>query len=440
MINRLTQALLLYLFVSLGSIHAQSEVSLRSDLIKHGALLGDRHRAIVSTDIGGTDPDDFQSLVHLFVYADVIDLEGIVSSPYGPGRKQHILEVIDCYERDYEKLNSWSNGYPTPEKLRGIAKQGETEIAPYSGIQHSTEGSRWIIECAQHDDPRPLHVLVWGGLEDLAQALHDAPEILPKLRVYFIGGPNKKWSVNAYQYIVDHHPTLWIIEANSTYRGWFNGGVQDGEWGNTEFVKKHLSGHGALGDFFVEKMSKLKMGDSPTVAWLLAGEPTSPDRDGWGGKFVQTRERPYKTFTRLTDRSDEIELFGVAEFAFALGNENRNNLPIKMTIENQELEGSFLGDGTVRFRFCPKAVKTYEYKLTSELAQWNGKTGEITSVNPSSTLLKSPDSRLSNWWIDDPASPERVNEHFGAKSVSKWRCEYLEDFAKRMDRCTRFAP
>ncbi len=29
-----------------------------------------KHRVIISTDIGGTDPDDFQSMVHLLVYSD----------------------------------------------------------------------------------------------------------------------------------------------------------------------------------------------------------------------------------------------------------------------------------------------------------------------------------------------------------------------------------
>ena len=61
-----------------------------------GALAGGRHRIVVSSDIGGTDPDDFQSMVHLLVYADSFDIEGLVSSPYGPGRKKHILQVIDA--------------------------------------------------------------------------------------------------------------------------------------------------------------------------------------------------------------------------------------------------------------------------------------------------------------------------------------------------------
>jgi hypothetical protein len=40
---------------------------------------------IVSTDIGGTDPDDFQSMMHFLVYADRFDVEGLISSP-SPGR------------------------------------------------------------------------------------------------------------------------------------------------------------------------------------------------------------------------------------------------------------------------------------------------------------------------------------------------------------------
>lgn len=33
-----------------------------------------RPRVLVSTDMGGTDPNDIQSLVHLFLYADSLEL------------------------------------------------------------------------------------------------------------------------------------------------------------------------------------------------------------------------------------------------------------------------------------------------------------------------------------------------------------------------------
>ena len=49
---------------------AQNVKELGPWLGDRGALAGHRYRVLVSTDIGGTDPDDFQSMVHLLVYAD----------------------------------------------------------------------------------------------------------------------------------------------------------------------------------------------------------------------------------------------------------------------------------------------------------------------------------------------------------------------------------
>jgi hypothetical protein len=192
------------------------------------SAVADRPRVLVTSDIGGTDPDDFQSMVHFLLYADAFDVEGIVSSPYGPGRREHILQVIDRYAIDYPNLKRHSDRYPEPDALRRIAKQGAIDSSIGSGVGQRTDGSDWIVQCARQSDARPLWVLVWGGIDDLAQALHDAPDILPKLRVYFIGGPNKMWSVDAYNDIEEHHPDLWMIEANSTYRGWFTGGNQSG--------------------------------------------------------------------------------------------------------------------------------------------------------------------------------------------------------------------
>lgn len=222
-----------------------------TSLTANAAAAGSRPRVVVSTDVGGTDFDDFQSMVHFFLYADRFDIEGIVScATGGPARRADILKVIDAYERDYPNLKSYSARYPAPDALRAISKQGAFDSAGLPGYGKPTEGSEWIVKCAKRSDPRPLWVLVWGGIDDVAQALHDAPAIKAKLRVYFIGGPNKKWSVPAYDYIAREHPDLWIIENNSTYRGWFVGGDQRGEWGNDGFVAKHVARRGALGDFF----------------------------------------------------------------------------------------------------------------------------------------------------------------------------------------------
>ena len=38
----------------------------------------ERPRILVSTDIGGTDEDDNQSMLHLLMYSDRFDIEGLV--------------------------------------------------------------------------------------------------------------------------------------------------------------------------------------------------------------------------------------------------------------------------------------------------------------------------------------------------------------------------
>lgn len=407
------------------------------------AAVSDRPRVIVSTDAGGTDFDDFQSLVHLLVYADALDLEGIVSSPMGAaGRTAAVLRVIDLYARDYPNLRTWSAEYPTPDALCAITKQGELLTAPYAGVRNATEGSDWIVRCARRDDPRPLHLLLWGGIEDLAQALHDAPDILPKLRVYYIGGPNKKWSPDAYHYIATHHPKLWIIEANTTYYGWFTGGNQAGEWGNEEFVKAHVAGHGALGDYFAsgirfndQQRTSVKMGDSPSVAWLLRGDPALPFQPGWGGRFVRAWSRPYVRFDRLTTAADRVEHCGILELVLPIGANAPANPEARLIIENQSLVGHVDGTGNIRFRFCPKEAKLYRYTIRSNAPGLKGKTGEITSSPLTPDLALQPDPALPNWWTDDPSPSATEGKFPGARTVNEWREQFLADFANRLNRC-----
>jgi hypothetical protein len=297
------------------------------------ALAGNRYRVIISTDIGGGDEDDIQSIVHYLVYSDLFDTEGIISSPPHKGRKKDIFKVIHQYEKDYPNLKIHSDKYPTSDYLRSISKQGATKAAPDKGYSNSTEGSKWIIRCAKKKDSRPLYVLVWGAITDVAQALHDAPGIKEKIRVYFIASWNQRQDKHAFNYIDKNHPNLWLIHNNSTFRGWYMGGKQSSDLGNKSFVDKHVKGHGALGRYFVPlKGGRIKMGDTPTYAYLLRGNPADPTKDSWGGRFVRKKGRP-------------------------------------------------------------------------------------------------------NWWVDNPDPTLKEGKYPGAKTVNKWREDYLRDWQKRMDRC-----
>lgn len=264
-----------------------------ADSLGAGAIGGNRYRVIISTDIGGGDEDDIQSMIHYLVYSDLFDTEGLISSPPQKGRTKDIQKVIDVYEKDYPNLRTYSQKYPLPEYLRSITKQGATEPAPDKGNSEPTEGSQWIVKCAKKSDLRPLYVLVWGSITDIAQAIHDDPSIKDKIRVHFIASWNQRNDENAFRYIDQKHPDTWMIHNDTTFRGWYMGGNQDGDLGNKSFVATHIKGHGALGDYFAPlKGGKIKMGDTPTVSFLLRGTPSDPAKPSWGGQFIKKPNRP----------------------------------------------------------------------------------------------------------------------------------------------------
>lgn len=395
----------------------------------------ERPRVLITSDIGGTDPDDFQSMIHFLLYADDFDVDGIVSSPYGLGRRGHILQVIDRYAADYPNLKRHSDRYPEPDALRRVSKQGAVDGVPGTGVGRSTEGSDWIVQCARRSDARPLWVLVWGGIDDLAQALHDAPDILPKLRVYFIGGPNKMWSVDAYNYIEEHHPGLWMIEANSTYRGWFTGGNQAGEWGNRSFVAVHVAGHGALGDFFATLLDgTIKMGDSPSIGYLLRNTLDDPSQSGWGGRFVRVWDGRKTIFNRVTTEHDTAEAFGVVEFALPAPAGMRRDASAQMVFDGR-IPAVAVRDGEVlRFRFSPRDAKVWPYVLRSSFPALDGQSGRFTATAPPPARTARSSTRHPRWWTDDPNPAAAEGVHAGAKSVSRWREEFLRDFADRLRR------
>jgi hypothetical protein len=254
----------------------------------------EKPRVIVSTDIGGEDNDDYQSMVHFLVYADLFDIEGLISSPPGAGRKSNIEQVLNAYNTDYNNLKTYGP-YPTHAALLAVTKQGATAAGgPSSG--RSTEGSKHIIAAANSNDARPLWILVWGSITDVAQALYDAPNIKSKIRVYSIGSWNTSQDRASRDYIYNNHADLWWIETNTTFRGMYEGGDQSGDLANTTFVSTHVKGHGALGAFYPG--SSIKMGDTPSVLYMLSplaggvGNWNDPTRESWGGQFKKTSHGP----------------------------------------------------------------------------------------------------------------------------------------------------
>jgi hypothetical protein len=137
----------------------------------------------------------------------------------------------------------------------------------------------------------------------------------------------------------------------------------------------------------------------------------------------------------MTTKADRMEVFGVLELVLPLGDRPPSKSQAFLEVENQRLPGHAPGDGTVRFRFCPKAAKAYNFTIRSNVATLNGIKGGITSFVPPPQVARRPSSSLPNWWTDDLSPDVAEGSHSGAKTVSRWRKDFLDDFGKRMLRC-----
>jgi hypothetical protein len=370
----------------------------------------------------------------------MFDIEGLVSSPsYGNGRKDEILRMIGLYERDLPKLRAHHQGFQTPDHLRSVTKQGRHGAAPYIGYTSATEGSDWIIKCARKESSKPLWILGWGVLDDLAQALHDAPDIQSNIRVYWIGGPNKKWSANSYAYIVENFPNLWFIEVNSTYYGFFSHDNAPDSVKRSDYYDRYIKAAGELGEDFKKYYNgDVKMGDTPSVLYMMYGDPNNPMRESWGGSFEKINHSPRVVFNRITNITDTVAFCTLIEFHLK-GPEI--NIPadsvcfwMETTYKDkvQKWPGYYLGNGQYAIKYVPKQAEILSYRFGSAIPNLSTQEGQLVVENLWPGKKHSTDYALGVQWFSDKADPGLYDGKIqGGKTIVKWRNDVLSDWAKR---------
>ncbi len=282
-------------------------------------------RLLVTTDIGG-DPDDQQSLIRLLLYANEIDIAGIVASASGtPGelgksvtRVDMILDTIADYARVLPNLRLHDPRYPDAELLRGRVKSGNPLRGPsaFGAAGHDTEGSAWIAQTilaatAEH----PLHIAVWGGQTDLAQALWRVGNsgALEHVTVYDINDQDR-----IFERIRALAPTLRYTLAQSStddkrdsvYRGVYLGG--DESLTSADWIASRAKNRGnPLGERYPMKTwtapnphSCMKEGDTPSWFAMLPNGlnfADHPEWGGWGGRFTTADARTFRDAADVGD-------------------------------------------------------------------------------------------------------------------------------------------
>lgn len=249
-------------------------------------LPNEKNRVIVTTDLGGTDPDDIQSMIHLLVCSNVYDIEGLVSSQVwmtDPDKTGKIKEVVERFGEVLPRLKKHAPGYPDLDYLRSIVKRGQA-VSNMDGVGEGKDspGSELIIAAVdKKGDDRPVWVIAWGGMNTIAQAIwkvrHTRSEsefkrFLGKIRIYDILGQD-----DAGAWIAHNFPDVLYIRNKHVY-GWQS---------SDEWVREHIQSHGSLGKVYPNRVWVFE-GDSPSFLYLYANGlnvPDSVDYGGWGGRF-----------------------------------------------------------------------------------------------------------------------------------------------------------
>ncbi|MEM8783444.1 MAG: nucleoside hydrolase-like domain-containing protein [Planctomycetota bacterium] len=303
-----------------------------------------RPRLLVTTDIGG-DPDDQQSLIRLLAHADAFRIEGLIASSRGtPGEEEgpqpqpnQITDRINAYGQHLDNLRVHSAAFPDTQDLlskveSGNALRGLSNI----GVGVANAGAR-AIEDAVDASSEPLHIAIWGGATELAQAMVnvqnerspvEVQDFVAKLRVHAINDQDGYGdaSEGTLAWIKQEFPTMLIVDPtpagapsdnifrrfDSTYRGMYQNDSANRDSTPIPLVTDEVAAlttqawiqenintnHGALGELYPDDVVQnpqtdrntvgFKEGDTPS--WFSffpngLADPDDPALGNWGGRY-----------------------------------------------------------------------------------------------------------------------------------------------------------
>lgn len=262
-----------------------------------------KQRVIILTDIEA-DPDDTQSLVRLLLYANQIDIKGLVATTSCWHRDvvnpESIQRILRAYGEIQPNLLLHEKGFPDELELLRMVKSGLPKYGMKGvGQGMDSEGSNWILEQLEDDDERPLWISVWGGVNTLAQTLYtikntksknEAIRLISKLRVYTISDQDDSgiWIRNNFPdvfYIVspgdDYGSATWT-GINSVIKGLNNSSIS-----NSWIAENIQQNHGPLGAAYPDVSWGVE-GDTPAFLNLIPNGlnfPDHPEWGGWGGRY-----------------------------------------------------------------------------------------------------------------------------------------------------------
>ena len=294
---------------------------LATSVVCLGSETGLKPRLVVCTDIAPADvePDDMESMVRLMAYADLFEIEALITSvgwncdPYPVEWADYLFRVIEAYRKDVPNLMKRSGqqgflidsemgaqpiGYwPSADYMKSRAVMGSQRGGiKVIGEGNDSPGSELLIRLADEPDPRPIYVAAWGGANTLAQAIwrvkqtrtaEELKRFVRKFRIYTITDQDMQYNMRMDRAYSSH---MWL-------RREFKDDLQfiwdEGTWQEQcELGKRHwqqhkenIQGKGALGKEYPTYKWGVE-GDTPSFLYVMPNglnDPEDPHQAGWAG-------------------------------------------------------------------------------------------------------------------------------------------------------------
>jgi hypothetical protein len=232
----------------------------------------------------------------------------------GHSADKWIEKAIDLYGQSLSNLRIHNPEYPDREYLKSVLKVGNENSqdlweSPNEMTTKDTPGSQLIIDVLLDDDPRPVHILHWGGAITTAYAFYklkteytaeqykyatskawlyciwyqDAggqwiEDNIPEVKIYQAGGDDE---FDSWRYVWDYMSVDYYWKNRLSKNPKEIQVIMDTAW-MTEHVKTK---HGALGASYPQNYTS--EGDSPSFMPLVNNglcQDTNYTIGGWGGR------------------------------------------------------------------------------------------------------------------------------------------------------------
>ncbi len=411
----------------------------------------EKYRTVILTDM---THDDGNSLIRYLYYGHLFDTEAIIVTQQLPDYNYHHEEpwekaqgILAAYSEEFEQISQHHEGYPTYEELKAVTKRGRgalpiiwltnekkfaSEIAGRytesewgdiyfadwigegntpNGEPKKSEGSEFLIEVFEKDDPRPIFVQAWGGPITLIQALYNYKEkhgkqklksLMKKLHIYSIHLQDI-----TFDFIIDldkirETECLNMGTVTSTYEGERNAPgwmLYDGGhfWKYITVMKQEeVNGHGPMSDIYDHGGE----GDTPAFLYLISAslglnDPLEPTHGSWGSRFEPMGDDfPDNYFhTCGIDRGEALEKW----------------IPAAKNSFMNRLQYSLKSPDEVNH----EPIATLNNDSSPEIMLIKGKPGDTIELDASASTDPDGDELIFKWFHYKEAGTYKGNEDIG---------------------------